>query len=641
MKAQRDPFLIPEQLPGMKDSFLPNFSYSKEVGESLPTSESSSLWLGKIISIAKLKVFFIVILILFSILFIRLGYLQIIKGAHYHRLAEGNRLHLEYLLASRGIIFDHWHKPLVENVATFSLYLNPEALLQDEEERQKIREILLTTDNLTVTTTLDQLINNQSSLPILVKENLSYEQALALMIKTGGLEALAIVVDPLRHYLYDNINAHLLGYTSRITTKDKDEYLKKGYQLIERIGRTGIEGYYEEQLRGRPGKRQVEVDSLGRQQQIIAEEASQAGQNLVLAIDNGLQEAIVQALKRQLLRQAAAVVALDPNTGKIRGLISWPTFNHNAFSQSLAEEEYKKITIDPLKPLFNRAIAGEYPSGSTIKLIIAAAALKEKLINRPTQVISSGGVWYDQWFFPDWKEGGHGLTDIIKALAESVNTYFYYLALEEFAGHKGLGLEQMLNYFRLAGLGRTLGIDLAGEQPGFLPTAEWKEKTKGEIWYPGDTLHLAIGQGDLLVTPLQIASLTALVANGGTLYTPELVEEIINPQSGEVKQIESKIINSGIFRKDDLEIVAEGMRAAVLRGSASSLASLPIAVAGKTGTAQASGKQKPHAWFTSFAPYLKPELVLTIIVENGGEGSEVAVPLAREIWQWYYQNRFK
>ncbi len=641
MSKKDNPFIIPDQAKGMKDSSLPDFSYHRGQGDTLITENPSSLWLGRIISAVKFNFLFIVLIILFLVLFGRLSYLQIIKGENYYSLAEGNRLRLEYLPTNRGIIFDRWHTPLVENVAAFSLYLSPDKVPLEAREQQ-LNELLnfLDFENGSIATvTIRSLLDSGSQLPLLIKENLDYEEALKLMVLTEKLSYLKVVIDPYRHYLGDNTNAHLMGYTNRITSEEKRQYLAKGYQLIERVGRTGLEGYYETELRGKPGKLQIEVDSLGQKQHIIAEEPSIPGQNLILAIDSGLQEVIAKTLKKYLNNQAAAVVALDPNSGKVRALISWPTFNHNAFSQGLSVEEYQGIITDPLKPLFNRAISGEYPSGSTIKLIIGAAALEENLINRSTQVYSSGGLWYDKWFFADWKAGGHGLTDIIKALAESVNTYFYYLALEEFEGHQGLGLERILSYFKNFGLGKILGINLEGERAGFLPTSEWKQEVKDEIWYPGDTLHLAIGQGDILVTPLQVANFTSVVANGGVLYKPQLVEEIIDPQSGQTKKIKSEVLIRGKISKDNLKIIAEGMRAAVLWGSARSLATQPLDIAGKTGTAQIGGNKEPHAWFTSFAPYKEPELILTIIVENGGQSTNTAVPIAREIWQWYYENR--
>ncbi|MBU1037351.1 penicillin-binding protein 2 [Patescibacteria group bacterium] len=644
-KRNKDPFVIPQQAKGMKNNLLPRFSHTQELGSFFMTEKPASLWLGNIISLVKFNISFLFIVLLFVILFFRLGFLQLIKGEEYRQLAEGNRIRLEYLLPQRGIIFDRWHQPLVENVSAFSLYLTPSDLPSSAMENEKIRNLLkgleIEGEKLS-SATVDQLIDSKSQVPLLVKENLDYEEAVRLMIETSAYPSLRVVTDPRRHYLSLNqATAHLLGYTTRITSEKKDFYLDKGYQLIERVGTTGIEEFYQDQLRGKLGEKRVEVDSLGHEKKIIAEEKSVSGKNLILAIDKDLQEIIAETFKKNLSHQAAAAVALDPRSGKVRALVNWPTFDNNIFSQSLITEEYNKIISDPLKPLINRAIAGEYPSGSIIKMVVGGVALEEDLVTRSTQILSSGGVWYDKWFFPDWKEGGHGVTNIIKALAESVNTYFYYLALEDFDNHQGLGIDKMTHYFEEFGLGQVLGLDIHGEKTGLIPTPAWKKEVKEEIWYPGDTLHLAIGQGDLLVTPLQMANITAVIANGGVLYRPQIVEQIEDPLNNQKQNIKSEIINYGMVSKSNLKIIAEGMRAAVLGGSAKSLANHNLAIAGKTGTAQVGGNKKPHAWFTSFAPYDNPDLVLTIIVENGGEGSEVAVSIARQVWQWYADNRVK
>ena len=641
MKQKDDPFIIQNQVSALKNGTLPNFSFNNYQGDTYFNNKTSSMWLGREVPSVKLHLIFAIILILFIGLLSRLGYLQLVEGENYYGIAEGNRLKTEFLPTDRGIIFDRWQTPLVNNVAAFSIYFYPQKFKDSAEAEKTLIQALTKIEansQPSLLVTPAELIMSTSTSPILIKEKLTYEEALALMIVTKKFNCLEVIVDPYRDYSGDNINAHLLGYMSRISENEKAEYLHKGYQLFERIGRTGLEQYYEDKLRGEPGSRSIEVDSLGQEQKVVHEQPSVPGKNLILAIDNGLQEISYKALKTYQSDKAAAVIALDPSSGKVRALASWPSFDHNAFGQALAIEEYQAVVRNPLKPLFNRAIAGEYPSGSTIKIIIGSAALDEGLINRNTQVNSKGGIWYDQWFFPDWKAGGHGLTDINKAIAESVNTFFYYLALEEFDGHQGLGLNNILKYLSDAGLNNTLGIDLPGEQSGFLPSVNWKKEVKNEVWYPGDTLHLVIGQGDLLVTPLQVASYTAIVANGGTLFKPELLEKIVDPISGQVEIIAPQIIRRRVFTKASLGIIAEGMRSTVVRGSARSLAGNALAIAGKTGTAQIGGNQEPHAWFTSFAPYQNPELVLTILIENS-QTSDNAVQIARDIWQWYYDNR--
>ncbi|MBT3689870.1 hypothetical protein HOG11_00750, partial [bacterium] len=374
MKNYNDPFVIHDQAKDMKDSSLPNFRYNNEAGSSIVTEKSNPLWLGKVVSITKFNFLFFALISVFLVLFLRLGHLQLVKGYEYHDKAEGNRIRIEYQPTKRGIIFDRWHTPLVENVAAFSLYLTPYQLPDDSLEFTEIKNILedILKDEEDVNKSVNDLLTSESQLPKLVKDSLDYEVAVQLMIITSNIPSLEVLTDPYRNYLSDSINSHLLGYTSRIYENEKDKYLNDGYQLFERVGKTGLESFYEDKLRGTLGKQQVEVDNLGRKLEIIAEEPSLPGKNIVLAIDNGLQMAIAESLEKYASNKAAAVIALDPKTGKVRALVSWPSFDHNSFSQKLSSEVYNNIISDPLKPLYNRAIAGEYPSGSTIKIIVGA-----------------------------------------------------------------------------------------------------------------------------------------------------------------------------------------------------------------------------------------------------------------------------
>ncbi len=635
MQRFHDPFIIPGQAKHKKQLTVNEIGRSSEV--TSPFLAGNTLWLGRLVPPLKLKLLWLIICLTFFILLGRLFYLQFLKGEDFRSLAEGNRVRLELIPAARGIIFDHVGVPLVENVPTFSLFFQAKTGGLSKEEKETTSSVLkdlgLSEEEINV------LFNNESYLPIPVKENLNYETALTLLLKINESSSLKLIIDPRRQYRPQAALAHLLGYTSRITKEEKDAYLELGYQLTEKVGRRGVEETYQALLRGKDGKKQIEVDAYGRESKVLASEPPLNGQNLILGLDAGLQEKINETLKRLIPHRAGAVIALDPTNGKVRALVSWPTFDNNDFSQGLSLAAYQAVRDNPLKPLFNRAISGTYPSGSTIKIVLGLAGLEEKIINQNTQINSVGGVWYDKWFFPDWKSGGHGLTNLVKAIAESVNSYFYYLALEDFEGHRGLGLEKILSWFRKFNLGAPTGIDLQGEQGGFVPTAKWKEETKGEVWYPGDTLHLAIGQGDLLVTPLQVALFTSVVASGGTIYQPQTVEKIINPQAHEEKIIEPKVLKANFLNSDNLRLMASAMRAAVTSGSARRLNALPVKVAGKTGTAQSISGKLSHAWFTGYLPYENPSLVLTVLVEEGGEGSETAVPIAQEIISWYATNR--
>ncbi len=286
--------------------------------------------------------------------------------------------------------------------------------------------------------------------------------------------------------------------------------------------------------------------------------------------------------------------------------------------------------------MFNRSITGEYPSGSTIKPVVSIAALEEGIITENTTFLSTGGVQIDRWFFPDWKAGGHGITDVRKALSESVNTFFYMIGGGDNETMTGLGVAKLTEYMEMFGLGKKLGIDLVGESSGFLPSKDWKEEVKGERWYIGDTYHLSIGQGDILVTPLQVANFTATIANGGTEYQPRLLKSILPRNSTKVINIDPIEIKKDFITQYYYQVVREGLREGVLSGSSRSLGTLPVTSAGKTGTAQFDNSGETHAWFTSFAPFESPEIVITVLVESGGGGESVALPIAKKGLEYWF-----
>jgi penicillin-binding protein 2 len=321
-----------------------------------------------------------------------------------------------------------------------------------------------------------------------------------------------------------------------------------------------------------------------------------------------------------------ALVALDPHDGAVLAAASLPAYDNNIFSGGVSSTVYQTLVQNPDQPLFPRAWAGTYPSGSTVKVVIAAAALAEKLITPHTSFLSTGGIRVGAWFFPDWSASGHGVTDVRRAIAWSVNTFFYTVG----GGHgsfSGLGVERLSAWMRKFGLGQKTGVDLPAEAEGFVPSPEWKEKTKGERWFVGDTYNLSIGQGDLLVTPLQVAVYSAAVANGGRKVTPHVAADtnLADPP----RVIEAEVV----------DVVRLGMRECVATGSCRALSDLPFPVAGKTGTAQWHSEKKTHAWFTSFAPFDRPEVVVTVLLEEGGEGSSVAVPVAREVLNAWWRLR--
>ncbi|HNX11097.1 MAG TPA: penicillin-binding protein 2 [bacterium] len=617
-------------------------------------------------------------LILFLVVLVsRVFWLQVVRGQYYYSLAEGNRLKVVDIEAKRGIIYDRNLKPLVRNEANFLLYVIPNQLPADGAERDAVikrlsliltggkpGEIISSSSNLELIaddpvfydlkSQIDKVkINSLDAYqPLFLGDNLDYDIALRLYLEADRTPGVYLATKIRRHYFSGHGDtsseadlsvpslSHILGYTGKINAEELAAQ-RLLYSPIDYLGKTGLEYSYENELRGEKGKKNIEVDALGREKKIVSQVEPQNGHHLQLSLDLDLQQKAESVLADVLARNGksrGSLIAINPNNGEVLALVSWPPYNNNDFAKGISTQAYQKLTADPDHPLFNRAISGEFPSGSTIKPVMAAAALAEKIITENTTVLSTGGLHIGQWSFPDWKAGGHGLTDVKKAIAESVNTFFYYIG-GGYNDFVGLGMEKINKYFTLFGLGEKTGIDLPGESAGFLPTEQWKEDVKDEAWYIGDTYHVSIGQGDLLTTPLQVANYTAAIANGGTLYQPRLVNNILNEKLQVLEEIKPKVIRNNFIDDNILKIVRAGMRQTVVAGSARSLQSVPVEVAGKTGTAQWSSTKANMAWFTGFAPYDQPTIAITVLVEEGGEGSTIAVPIVNQVLTWYFGDR--
>ena len=641
----KNPFIIrqgEDEYGHLKDGY--RLDWTEQV--FLPAS-SDKATVGQNFNFNYLPKIIFVLALFMAIILARVAWLQIIKGDYYYNLAEGNRIRIARIEANRGIIYDSSNRPLVRNVANFLLYFVPADLPENEQEKRSIIELLsqilgtLSPADIENILTAVKPKSLESYQPLFVTDNIEYNKAMLLYLESDKMPGVYLSNKTKREYNLSSLSlSHILGYTSKINQAELDKYDSE-YLPIDYIGKTGIENFWENELKGQSGKKQIEVDALGKEKKIINQLAGADGHNLVLSIDIDLQkkleETITNALKKSKLNKACAI-ALDPNNGEILALVSLPSYNNNLFARGITNDEYQALVSHPDQPLFNRCTSGEYPSGSTIKPVLAAAALEEGIINENTSFISTGGLRIGEWFFPDWKVGGHGVTNVRKAIAESVNTFFYYIG-GGYGDFVGLGIDRMVRYEKIFGLGKQTGIDIIGEAKGFLPTKDWKETIKGERWYVGDTYHAAIGQGDITVTPLQVANYTAVFANGGLLYRPHFIRQVLSSDDKIIRQVDHKPIKSNVVSSENIKIVREGMRQTVAAGSARSLASAPVAVAGKTGTAQWSSNKPNHAWFTGFAPYDKPQIVITILIEQGGEGSSVAVPIAREVLEWYFSNK--
>ncbi len=556
----------------------------------------------------RLVPFYAFLIVILAIFIGKLVKLQIIEGHSNRLLADGNRIQIRQIHAPRGIIYDRGGRVLAKNSVGFRLVNGEEV----------------------------QFIDRDTALE-LESQNLANESL------TGGPLG-RLEIDTIREYPYKESSAHLLGFVSQISKEELERGQNKGYKPGDRIGRQGVEATYERYLAGQDGKELVEVDANGEKLRSLGKVEAVAGDKLFLTIDAKLQEVVYEALAEGIARNKArkgAAVAINPSTGQVLALVSYPSYDNNLLTHRISQAEYEQLVSNPDQVFLNRAVLGQYPPGSIFKIVSALAALESGKITKETKIEDVGEFYLGRERFPNWyfiqygrKEG---LLDIVRAIARSNDIFFYRVG-------QALGIDLLADFAKRIGLGRPTGIDLPAEAEGLVPTPDWKEKVKNEPWFPGNTLHVAIGQGDILTTPLQLANLTSFVAADGVLYKPYLVDKVVDSESGEVLlENRPQILVKDLVRPDNLSLVKEGMKQACETGGTGwpffDFAVKNGKVVGcKTGTAE-FGVDRPHAWFTVFAPFDKPEIVLTVLVEQGGEGSSVAGPIARRILDWYFTQK--
>ena len=627
----------------VQDSFLKSKKGASEL--SRERFMGHSLTIKKIIFIGGL--FWLILFLLFW----RIGELQIFNGTEMLLAAEENRFRYYSDPAPRGIIYDINGRALVKNNPSFSLSVSPKDVLVNNNTRSQLQEFASISDEeIEEILSIPNLLEQES---VVVKEKLSYEDALKIQVAAVSMPGLYLLETSYREYDLDEHKSlsHVLGYVGKINIQEWDEISQKQkesgnfeYKPTDLVGKQGIEKSYEHLLRGVFGTTQIEVDAKGKHGRELGSVGAKPGDSIVLALDFEVQDQLAKISANWmdgLDKTRAAAVAINPNNGEVVALVSLPSFDNNDFINGIDVESFKNLLENEDQPLFNRAIGGRYPSGSVVKPFIAAAALQEGIINTRTSFLSAGGISVSRWFFKDWKAGGHGITNVKKAIADSVNTFFYIIG----GGHddfEGLGVNKIAAYLQQFGFADITEIDIPGESAGFIPTPDWKQKVKDERWYIGDTYNLSIGQGDFLTSPLQLTVATAAVANGGILYSPRLIHGIANSKLEVEKEFESNILNAQFILPEHLLTIRQGMRQTILSGSAKHLLGAGgLDIAGKTGTAQWSNNKEPHAWFTSFAPYEDPEIVLTILIEEGENGASVAAGIARDFYNWWgwYRNK--
>ena len=572
----------------------------------------------------------------------RAFWLQIEKGDYYTLRSSKNNIRFYHNPPPRGNIFDTNGKPLTYNIPDFNLLIIPGDLPKEKDQLSNWIDklaIILQKSNSEIRNFVESL-NKNSAEPISYESGLTRETLVSLETNLSDLPAVFINKETKRSYVYPGYFSHLLGYIGKVS----DQVLKNDsyYYSLDFIGKDGLEAQYEKELRGSPGKIAVSVDSGNTVLKTLVAVEALPGNNLILSVDSDLQKILVNALNKKIAQTnstGGAAVVLNVNSGEVIALTSLPSFDFGS-------KTYRETIKDKNKPLFNRAISGFYPSGSTIKPFVALAALAENTINPAYKIDDTLGYikvpnQYDPsiiYTYRDWK--AHGFVDMRRAIAVSANVYFYIIG-GGYKNIKGLGIKRLEKYFKLFGFGGLTGIDLPGETGGLVPNPEWKKSVKNEDWYTGDTYNVSIGQGDIAVTPLQMASAIGVIANGGTLWKPRTVLKITNRNNDTIREYKPEATRTNLIDKEKLKVIQEGLRGAVVDGSAYLLKDLSIKVAGKTGTAQVTNTfRKTNAWFTGFAPYDDPEIALAIVVEGAGEGSTAAVPIAKEVFEWYYNKNY-
>lgn len=589
----------------------------------------------------------------------RLYYLTVPMHSYYSEIAQGNRLRVEYVPAPRGVIYDSQSEVLAANKPSFEVVASPLDLPKDAAQlnlkEQKVAAILRL-DPQQIQTALgnEQAAAYQS---VLIQQNVDREQALILQEQAANLPGFRVVNTPLRDYKDSQDFSQIIGYVGKINPQEYSAMSGAGYLYNDSLGKSGLEQVYEKYLRGSFGQRQVEVDARGVVERVFGETSPQSGDNLYLNVDGGLQKELYGALSQQMQKigkTRGAAVAMDPRTGKILALVSMPSFDNNLFADGIDPKVYQRLLSSKDLPLFDRVIQGTYPPGSTVKPMIASAALQEGVISPQTVLDDTGFLRIRNVYggpdslFYGYNHSGLGPVDLRRAIALSSDIFFYIVGGGfDSAGIQGLGIDRLARYFQDYHLGSPLGIDLGGEQAGLVPTPAWKQARfpndpLSAKWYLGDTYHVSIGQGDLLVTPLQMLSWVSTIANGGKLYQPYLVDHITDTQGSVVKQFAPNVLSTVPIDPNNLQIAREGMRAAVTEGTARSLNSLPIAVAAKTGTAQFDSRDlnRSHAWFSAFAPYDNPQIAIVVLIEDAGEGGINSVPVVRQVLDWWAKNRY-
>jgi penicillin-binding protein 2 len=550
----------------------------------------------------------------------QLWYLQVLEGGHFRDASDKNRLRVRPIAAPRGILFDRHGLPLVDNRPAFTLSLIPREMDRPDAILGRVSTLLhIPYDEL-----LDAIsrVSADSFVPVRVRRGLTMEEVAKIEEWKPELPGVIVEVEPQRAYPTSTFAAHLLGYVREAN----EEQLKQGrFRRGDMVGQNGLERLLDEFLRGRDGGERIEVDAMGRPIRLVQKTEPLPGAQVITTIDRRIQEAAERAMDGH----AGAVVVMDPRTGDVLAMVSTPAYAIDRFTGAIDRAAWMKVLQDPSHPLLNRTIQTQYAPGSVFKIVVAAAGLQEGTLTPMDRVHCAGEFHLGAWTFKDWKEGGHGTVDLHRAIAQSCNVFFYQAGLK-------VGASAIAQYATAFGFGQSTGIDLAGEKFGLIPRPRADRRGR-KTWNAGETVNMSIGQGAILVTPMQVARFMAAIANGGVLWKPRLVQRIERLDRGQVWSDPGRVTGHVELSPMVLAFLRQALWSVVNDGGTGGAARIPgLDVAGKTGTAQMIAKSKAergedHAWFASFAPVKDAEVVVVVLVERGGKGGQVAAPIARTI----------
>ena len=588
-----------------------------------------------------------IIVATFIVILARLYYLQIDQGDYYNKLADSNRVRYLEIIAPRGNILDRKGREMVTNRPSFNvIWLRESNRLNDEWLKTLTR--VLGEDTSVLLEKIRKMVGQPGHIPVRLAEDISWDKVAQIEVNRMYLPEVSIEVVPLRVYHYGDLASHLIGYLGEINREELDRMDRARYRGGDLIGKAGLERLRETDLSGTKGRDYMEVNALGFEQKSLKGERPVPGHDLQLTLDIDMQKIAEEELISK--NYAGAVVAMEVNTGRLLTMASSPPLHLQDFVGGISHANWQAMLDNPLHPLINKLVQGQYPPGSTYKPVTALAGLAEGVVTPETTFFCPGYHRFGNRIYRCWKRGGHGTVNLKRAVAESCDVYFYQVG-------QRLGVDRLAKYARLFGLGNITGVEMEHEKAGIVPSTEWKRKVHNEKWHEGETLSVAIGQGYNLVTPLQLTVMTAAIANGGTLYKPAIVEKEVLPDGTVAQNFHPEVLHRFTGQGRNLKLIRDGMVEAVNgkrgTGRRAQVDAEGIVVGGKTGTAQVVRlkqyqhlkeqdipyKYRDHAWFTCFAPAVNPEIAVTVLVEHGLHGSSAAAPIAAKILNRYFNEK--